>query len=45
MIGESKDIKDEPLEAIAGNYPKYVLTTDYMLQNRNGIKYVTCLNL
>ena len=42
-IGESKSTEDReyaPLESIADNYPKYVLTTDYLLQNRNGIKHV-----
>ena len=27
------------LESIKHNYPKYVLTLDYLLQQRNGIKY------
>lgn len=45
-IGESKSTEDReyaPLESIADNYPKYVLTTDYLLQNRNGIKHVNLL--
>ena len=28
-----------PLESIKDNYPKYVLTLDYLLQQRNGIKH------
>ncbi len=45
-IGESKGTEDReytPLELIADNYPKYVLTTDYLLQNRNGIKHENLL--
>ena len=45
-IGESKSTEDReyaPLESIADNYPKYVLTTDYLLQNRNGIRHVNLL--
>ena len=39
-ILSSKDTEDReytPLEDIRDNYPKYVLTTDYLLQKRNGI--------
>ncbi len=32
-----------PLEHIKDNYPKYVATTDYLLQNRNGIKHINLL--
>lgn len=45
-IGENKSTEDReyaPLESIADNYPKYVLTTDYLLQNRNGIKHANLL--
>lgn len=45
-IGESKATEDReyaPLECIRDNYPKYVLTTDYLLQNRNGIKHLNLL--
>ena len=28
-----------PLEMIRDNYSKYLLTTDYLLQKRNGIKH------
>ena len=45
IIGEKSTADREyaPLEAIADNYPKYVLTTDYLLQNRNGIRHVNLL--
>ncbi len=45
-ISESKKTEDReyaPLESIADNYPKYVLTTDYLLQNRSGVKHVNLL--
>lgn len=45
-IGESKSTEDReyaPLESIADNYPKYILTTDYLLQSRSGIKHVNML--
>lgn len=32
-----------PLEMIRDNYPKYVMTTDYLLQKRNGISHVNVL--
>lgn len=47
-IGESRTTEDReyaPLESIRDNYPKYVLTTDYLLQNRNGIKHLNLLEL
>ena len=34
-ITEEREYK--PLETIKDNYPKYVLTMDYLLQQRNGI--------
>ena len=34
---ETEDREYRPLEMIADNYPKYVMTTDYLLQKRNGI--------
>lgn len=34
---ETEDREYKPLEAIRDNYPKYVMTTDYLLQKRNGI--------
>lgn len=45
-IGESKSTEDReyaPLENIKDNFPKYVLTTDYLLQRRGGIKHVNLL--
>ena len=39
-INESKATEDReyaPLEMLKNNYPKYLLTTDYLLQKRNGI--------
>lgn len=39
-ILESKKTKDRectPLELIKDNYPKYVLTTDFLIQKHNGI--------
>lgn len=45
-IGESKSTEDReyaPLENIKDDYPKYVLTTDYLLQRRGGIKHVNLL--
>ena len=45
-ISESQTTEDReyaPLESITDNYPKYVLTTDYLLQNRSGIKHVNLL--
>ncbi len=32
-----------PLEKIKDNYPKYVVTTDYLEQKRNGIKHVNLI--
>ncbi len=32
-----------PLEQIKDNYPKYVMTTDYLLQKRNGIIHANVL--
>ncbi len=45
-INESRATEDReyaPLETIKDNYPKYVLTTDYLLQKRNGIAHVNIL--
>ena len=36
---ETEDREYRPLEMIPDNYPKYVLTADYLLQKRNGIKH------
>lgn len=38
---ETEDREYKSLEAVTGdNYPKYVVTTDKLLQNRNGIRHV-----
>ena len=36
---ETEDREYRSLEMIPDNYPKYVLTTEYLLQRRNGIKH------
>lgn len=44
---QSKDTEDreyKPLESIRDNYKKYVMTTDYMLQKRNGILHVNLMD-
>lgn len=33
-----------PLELIKDNYAKYVITTDYLLQKRNGIKHINLID-
>ena len=46
-ISDSKDTEEReyrPLETIRDNYAKYVMTTDYLLQNRNGIKHVNIVD-
>jgi len=46
-INESKETEDReyaPLEMIQDNYPKYVMTTDYLLQKRNGIRHVNLID-
>ena len=43
----SKDTEEReyrPLEMIRDNYSKYVLTTDYLLQKRNGIRHVNLMD-
>ncbi|MBP5654150.1 MAG: ATP-binding protein [Clostridiales bacterium] len=40
---ETENREYKPLEMIKDNYPKYVMTTDYLLQKRNGIKHVNIL--
>ena len=45
-ISLSKEVEDreyKSLEQIRDNYPKYVATTDYILQNRNGIKHINII--
>lgn len=46
-IMQSRDTEDREyraLEAIADNYPKYVITTDNLLQRRNGILHVNLMD-
>ena len=46
-IALSKDTEDREyrsLEMIKDNYPKYVMTTDYLLQKRNGIQHVNVID-
>lgn len=40
---ETEDREYRPLEMIKDNYPKYVVTTDFLLQNRNGINHVNLM--
>ena len=42
--GETEDREYRLLENIKDNYPKYVMTTDYLLQHRNGIKHVNLID-
>ena len=45
-IMQSEDTENReyrPLESIKDNYAKYVATTDYMLQKRNGIKHINLM--
>ena len=47
IIGISKKTEDREyavLEKIRDNYPKYLVTTDYLLQKRNGIQHVNLMN-
>lgn len=44
---QSRDTENReyrPLESIRDNYRKYVMTTDYMLQKRNGIMHVNLMD-
>ena len=46
-IALSKDTEDReyrPLERINDNYPKYVATTDFLLQKRNGINHINLID-
>ncbi len=45
-IAQSRETEDReylPLERISDNYPKYVMTTDYLLQKRSGIRHVNLM--
>ena len=41
---ETEDSEYKSLEQIKDNYPKYVATTDYLLQKRNGIKHINIID-
>ena len=41
---ETEDREYRPLEQIKDNYPKYVVTTDYLLQQRNGIYHINLMD-
>lgn len=41
---ETEDREYRSLEAIQDNYPKYVMTTDSLLQRRNGIRHVNLVS-
>ena len=40
---ETEEREFRPLERIPDNYPKYLMTTDYLLQKRNGIRHVNLM--
>lgn len=42
-IAQSKETEEReyrPLESVKDNYPKYLITTDYLLQKRSGINHI-----
>ena len=41
---ETENREYAPLEKIHDNYPKYVLTTDFLIQRRNGIKHANIID-
>lgn len=41
---ETEDREYRPLENIKDNYPRYVITTDYLLQQRSGISHVNIID-
>ena len=41
---ETEEREYRPLEDIRDNYPKYLMTTDFILQKRNGIKHVNIMD-
>lgn len=46
-IAQSKETMEReyrPLESVRDNYPKYLVTTDYLLQQRNGIKHINLID-
>ncbi|MCR4607849.1 MAG: hypothetical protein K5771_09010 [Oscillospiraceae bacterium] len=40
---ETEEREFRPLEQIRDNYPKYLMTTDYLLQKRSGIRHLNML--
>ncbi len=44
LSADTEDREYKPLEQIKDNYPKYVVTTDYLLQKRNGIQNVNLMD-
>lgn len=46
-IAQSKETEEReyrPLESIKDNYPRYLVTTDYLLQRRSGIQHVNLVD-
>lgn len=41
---ETEDSEYRSLERIRDNFPKYVATTDYLLQQRSGIRHVNLMD-
>jgi len=41
---ETEDREYRPLESVKDNYTKYVITTDYLLQQRNGIRHINLMD-
>ena len=41
---ETEDREYRTLERITDNYPRYVMTTDFLLQKRNGIRHVNLMD-
>ena len=41
---ETEEREYRPLENIRDNYPKYLMTTDFVLQKRNGIRHVNIMD-
>ena len=44
MSKETEDREYRPLESIRDNYPKYVITLDPLLQQRNGIANINLVD-
>lgn len=46
-IANSKDTEEreyKALELIKGNYPKYLIITDYLIKKKNGIKHINLID-